>query len=365
MKVIIGNIFDSKCTTIVNTINCIGVMGKGIALEFKKRYPNMYYDYVEKCHNGQVKTGTPYIFDNCDGTKILNFPTKDHWRSPSRLSYITEGLDWFVENFDRYGITSIAFPPLGCGNGGLTWEIVGPIMYQKLKNLPIEVEIYAPFGTGLEKTTDEYLSESAIYSEEILGKNGLKINPKWYLILQTIRELNERAYSLKVGRTIYQKLCYALTRNGVETGFVFTKGDYGPYSIEAKESILALANSNLITERTLGRMISLNVPTDVVINRNKFTESEWLAVKKTVDLFARIKSTEQAEMVATVLYAYDELHKEHPLTSDKDVYDYVMSWKPHWKESKHIEVCDTIYHLAMLAFIKVVHSNMLTDTTSD
>ena len=87
--------------------------GKGIALEFKKRYPEMYREYVDKCRLGEVKPGKPYIYNNADGTRILNFPTKDHWRSPSRLSYVMDGLDWFVKHYEEYGVKSIAFPPLG------------------------------------------------------------------------------------------------------------------------------------------------------------------------------------------------------------------------------------------------------------
>ena len=361
MRIKIGDIFESKCLTIVNTVNCVGVMGKGIALEFKKRYPEMFMDYVIKCNSGEVKTGIPYVFDNGDGIKILNFPTKDHWRSPSRLSFVIEGLDWFVENYEKYGITSVAFPPLGCGNGGLTWEIVGPIMYQKLKNLPIEVEIYAPFGVNRNLITEEFLSKTVI-EDEVLGKNNLKVNPKWYLILEAVRELNGRTYSLKVGRTIYQKICYVLTRNGVKTGFTFSKGSYGPYSTSVKDSITALANANLIIEQSLGRMVSLSVPENVVIHKEKFSEEEWLAMKKTVDLFGRIKSTEQAELIATVLYAYDVLTCEKKEIIDKDVYDFVMSWKPRWEQEKNFEVCDTIHNLAMLTLISVTHSKLLLDT---
>lgn len=362
MKVKIGDIFESKCLTIVNTVNCVGVMGKGIALEFKKRYPEMFFDYVNKCNAGQVKTGKPYVFYNGDGTQILNFPTKDHWRSPSRLSYVVEGLDWFVENYEKFNITSIAFPPLGCGNGGLTWGIVGPIMYQKLKELPIEIEIFAPFGISRNEITEEFLSK-AVIEDEILGKNNLRVNPKWYLILEAVRELNGRTYSLKVGRTIYQKICYVLTRNGVNTGFTFSKGSYGPYSTDVKDSITALANANLIIEQTLGRMVSLSVSDHVVIHEDKFSQEEWLAMKKTVDLFGRVKSTDQAEMIATVLFSYDELNSSKQKISDKDVYDYVMAWKPHWEKEKNYEVCDTIHNLAMLSLISVTHSNLLLDTT--
>ncbi len=321
----------------------------------------MFLDYVKKCNSGQVKTGIPYVFDNGDGTKILIFPTKDHWRSPSRLSFIIEGLDWFVKNYNKYGITSIAFPPLGCGNGGLTWETVGPIMYQKLRCLPIEIEIYAPFGVSTNEITGDFLSKTVIRSDAF-GKNNLTINPKWYLILEAVRELNERTYSLKVGRTIYQKICYVITRNGVNTGFVFTKGNYGPYSTGVKDSITALANANLIIEQTLGKMVSLSVSDNVVIHKEKFSQEEWIAMKKTVDLFGRVKSTDQAGVISTVLYAYDELKKRKQEISDNDVYDFVMTWKPYWKREKNYEVCDTIHNLAMLSLISVSHSDLLLDT---
>ena len=361
MIVKIGDIFESKCSTMVNTVNCVGVMGKGIALEFKKRYPEMYLDYMNKCNAGMVKTGRPYLYETSVGSKILNFPTKDHWRSPSRLSYVVEGLEWFVNNYEKYKIDSIAFPPLGCGNGGLTWDVVGPIMYQKLSSLPIKIEIYAPFGTSRNEITEEFLMKKA-REDDYQGKANLKIKTTWFLIIEAVRQLNSRTYSLKVGRTIYQKICYVLTRNGIDTGFTFTKGSYGPYSADVKDSITALANANLIVEKTLGKMVSLSVSDHVVVQKERFSDVEWFAMLKTVDLFGRVKSTEQAEMVATILYSYDELSKNGELLSDKDVYDYVINWKPRWKYEKDFEVCDTIHNLAMMSLIKVSHSNELMDT---
>ena len=360
MNVKIGNIFESKCSTIVNTINCVGVMGKGIALDFKKKYPEMFMEYVLKCDRGEVKPGIPYVYQD-DKITILNFPTKDHWRSPSKLSYIVNGLNWFIDNYEVYGITSIAFPPLGCGNGGLSWNIVGPLMYQKLCNLPINIEIYAPFGTNPAELTSSYLSNT-IDNHEILGTKSSKLNPNWYLILQVVKELNERKYALKVGRTIYQKICYVLTRNGVDTGFVFSKGTYGPFSSQVKNSITILANANLITEKQLGRMISLKVSDNVIFHSEDFTAKELNAVKKTVDLFGRVKSTEQAEMIATVLYSYDQLITNTKNISDKDVYDYVLAWKPHWKVNKDFELCNTIHNMAMLSLMEISLSGKLMDT---
>ena len=361
MKVKIGNIFDTKCNTIVNTVNCVGVMGKGIALEFKKQFPSMFVDYVNKCNQGELRPGKPYVYGDASGKKILNFPTKDHWRSPSRVGYITEGLDWFVEHYQEYGIESIAFPPLGCGNGGLTWDVVGPIMYQKLKDLSIEIEIYAPFGATKRELSEEFFSEKE-YVQDVIGSSNSRVNPKWYLILQVVRELNGREYALKVGRTIFQKICYVITRNGVDTGFAFSKGSYGPFSAQVKDSITALANANLILEEQLGRMISIKVPDNVKVKREKFSDAEWEAMKKTVDLFGRVKSTEQAEMIATVLFSYDQLSKSMKSISDKDVYDFVLDWKPRWKGEKEFDVCDTIHNMAMLSLMKITHSHRLMDT---
>ena len=105
----IGDIFSSEMKTLVNTVNCVGVMGKGIALEFKKRYPKMYREYMAMCENGHIRPGKPYYYEDAEGNSVLNFPTKDHWRSPSKLSYIIDGLQWFRDNYDKLGITSIAF----------------------------------------------------------------------------------------------------------------------------------------------------------------------------------------------------------------------------------------------------------------
>src|SRR6185369_10095183 len=139
-----GDLFTSQAQTLVNAVNCIGVMGKGIALEFKKRYPAMFEDYAARCRRNEVQLGKPYVFRDLGGTMIVNFPTKDHWRSPSRLKDIEDGLEYFARYATDWGITSVAFPPLGCGNGGLAWSDVEPLMHRKLGSLPIEIEIYSP-----------------------------------------------------------------------------------------------------------------------------------------------------------------------------------------------------------------------------
>src|SRR5438309_11326530 len=146
-KVLIGDLFASQAQTRVNTVNCVGIMGKGVAQEYKKRYPGMFEDYAARCARKEVRLGEPYLYQNASGVRIVNFPTKDHWRSPSRLSDIERGLDYFVAHFAEWGIERIALPPLGCGNGGLEWSEVGPLIFRKLSPLDIEIEVYSPYGT--------------------------------------------------------------------------------------------------------------------------------------------------------------------------------------------------------------------------
>ena len=136
-----GDIFTSPAQTIVNTVNTVGVMGKGIALEFKKRYPAMFESYKSACEKNKLKIGRLMLFYEADHW-ILNFPTKEHWRSPSRLEYIEQGLIKFTNIYVEHGITSIAFPKLGCGNGELNWNDVKPLMEKYLKDLPLDIYIY-------------------------------------------------------------------------------------------------------------------------------------------------------------------------------------------------------------------------------
>ncbi len=137
-----GNLFQSPAQVWVNTVNTVGVMGKGVALEFKRLFPEMYAQYRLLCEQKQFAIGKLWLYK--DRQKwVLNFPTKQHWRMPSRMEYIEAGLEKFVQVYSDWGIHSIAFPPLGCGNGQLSFKNqVKPLMERYLKNLPIDVFIY-------------------------------------------------------------------------------------------------------------------------------------------------------------------------------------------------------------------------------
>lgn len=143
IKFIQGNIFNSKLKTIVNTVNCVGVMGKGIALVFKLRYPNMFEQYQEYCKSKLIGIGKLWLYKGeQDAPWVLNFPTKFHWKYPSKIEYLEKGLHKFVETYKEKGITSIAFPLLGTHNGGLDKQEVLSLMQHYLGQCNISIEIY-------------------------------------------------------------------------------------------------------------------------------------------------------------------------------------------------------------------------------
>ena len=127
------SIFDSTAQTLVNTVNCVGVMGKGLALEFKKLYPEMFEQYKMYCNQKLIQPGKLWLYKHDDKHWVLNFPTKCHWKYPSKIEYIEQGLQKFVNTYKEKNITDIAFPLLGCNNGGLNPNIVINIMIKYLQ----------------------------------------------------------------------------------------------------------------------------------------------------------------------------------------------------------------------------------------
>ena len=361
----IGNLFESPAQTWVNTVNCVGVMGKGIALEFKKRYPAMFQDYVARCNAGRVQIGRPYYFSDLLGSSIINFPTKRHWRSASRLQDVKQGLDYFVDHYQEWGIKSVAFPPLGCGNGGLEWAAVGPLMYSKLNSLSIPVEIYAPYGTPARQLTADFLTNAVVVNETAVGIHHPKMKDEWLALFEVVYQLSKQPYANPVGRTIFQKISYIMTELGVNTGFAFTRGSYGPFSKDVQSALTVAANANLIQEQQLGRMTAL-IPVDEYTRRRSEIRGriapfqKW--IDKTVDLFSRIKNTAQAEEVTTVIYSAKQLKSEHDpeSVSEQDVFDFIMEWKKKWhNEDKQNAVSSAIRNLQMLGWVKLNYSDSL------
>lgn len=350
VNVLIGDMFESKAQTLVNTVNCVGVMGKGIALEFKNRFPDMFDDYINRCKRNEVKLGKPYLFRKLVPPWILNFPTKDHWRSVSNIDSIVQGLKYLLQHYQEWDVTSLAVPPLGCGHGQLEWRIVGPTLYRFLSRMEIPVELYAPYGTPHKELQPEFLAEKTIPSPDW-------IQPAQVALVEILHRVEQEPYHWTVGRTTFQKMAFVATMEGIPTGLRYQRGSYGPFSPGLKGVITQLVNNGLIREERLGRMYAIKVGPTYADALKAYTKelAQWdSTMNKIADLFMRLR-TSQSEIVATVLFTARSLYKEKKTQpTEAEVLHEVIKWKqrrhPPLEEQ---DVAHTIRNLAALSWLKV------------
>jgi O-acetyl-ADP-ribose deacetylase (regulator of RNase III)/uncharacterized protein YwgA len=357
VKVVQGNLFDSNAQTLVNTVNTVGVMGKGVALEFRRRFPDMYDDYVRRCEAREVQLGRPYLYKGLQPPFVLNFPTKKHWRSPSRLEDIVRGLQYVQEHYEEWGVTSLAVPPLGCGHGQLEWRVVGPVLYQELRTLPIPVELYAPFETPHEELQREFL--------ELRGgaAPAPRVQPGWIALIEILKRIEQQPYHWPVGRVMFQKLAYFATERGIETGLTYARGSYGPFASELKSVTSKLMNNGLLREEPRGRMLEVLVGEAHVAAATAFRDAlrEWEEpINEVAELMSRF-TTADAEIAATVHFAWQQLvERTGAIPKEAAVVEEVMAWKLRRRPPlEERAVAEAVRALSMLDWIRVSASDDL------
>lgn len=239
-----GNLLDAKVEAVVNTVNTVGVMGKGIALMFKERFPENYDAYETACIRKDVQVGRMFVTESPELTGprwIINFPTKKHWRQPSKLDWIVEGLKDLRAVIEAKGIRSVAIPPLGSGNGGLEWSEVRPQIEVALQDLPdVEVVVYEP---------------TAKYQNVAKGRGVEKLTPARAMIAEMIRRYG--ILGLECSILEVQKLAWVLTRvltasklkDPLKLKFIADK--YGPYAHQLTHLLNALDGSYLHCEKRI------------------------------------------------------------------------------------------------------------------
>jgi O-acetyl-ADP-ribose deacetylase (regulator of RNase III)/uncharacterized protein YwgA len=357
LQVRIGNVLESSAQTLVNTVNCVGIMGKGIALDFKKRFPDMFKDYAARCTRGEVRLGEPYVFKTLLPPWILNFPTKKDWRSVSRESDIVAGLEYLEKHYREWGIESLAVPPLGCGNGGLEWSSVGPILFNHLSRLDIPVELFAPYATPREQLTSDFLSQARM----AVGKGSrvpARVEPAWVALVAILDRISREPYHWPVGRTTFQKIAYFATAEGLPTGLAHARGSYGPFAEDLKAIESRLINNNLLQEEERGRMILVKPGPEFerVATEMRAGLQRWEPiVERVADLFLRISTTHQAEIAATVAFTARALQRS---TGTKPTEQAVLNEVKRWKQRRNpapeeTEVASFIRDLATLGWVDV------------
>jgi O-acetyl-ADP-ribose deacetylase (regulator of RNase III) len=228
-----GNLLESEAEALVNTVNTVGVMGKGIALQFKNSFPNNYKLYLKACQNQELKIGELLVTEEktlLKGKKIIiNFPTKTTWRSPSEYTYIEQGLIALASLIKERALKSVAIPPLGAGNGGLDWLKVKQLLEKNLEGLDCEIFIYEP----------------SQQIQEVLKKERVKLTPARAMLLSVLYDLVRNGEF--VSEFTAEKIAYFLQRFGAKEilKLEFQPNFYGPYSGKVKH-VLHFLNGSYI-----------------------------------------------------------------------------------------------------------------------
>jgi len=219
IRITSGNLIKENVEALVNTVNCVGYMGKGVALQFKKAFPDNFVAYQKACREKQVRPGEMFIFETGSMMApkyIINFPTKRHWKGKSLLADIESGLKALITEIKRRNIHSVAVPPLGCGLGGLDWNEVRPRIEQAFSSLPnVQVLLFKPVGAPAPEKMP-------------VGTQRPKMTVARALFIKVMRQYTELAYRLTLLEI--QKLAYFLQEAGEPLRLKYEPGHYGPYA---------------------------------------------------------------------------------------------------------------------------------------
>ena len=315
-----GNLLESEADALVNTVNTVGVMGKGIALQFKNAFPANFKAYERACKRDEVALGKMFVFDEGQLTPprwIINFPTKGHWRSHSRISDVAAGLDDLREVVAKLDIHSIALPPLGCGNGGLDWGEVRPLIEQRLDGLDLTVQLYVPAGAP------------AAHSMAPAAKVPT-MTPMRAALVSMLDQYDQLALGTSLIET--QKLMYFLQEAGEDLSLHFEANLYGPYADKLRHVLKAIEGhyiegfgdgSNKVSEAE--PLVILEGAVDaatMVLDQEPAMASRMERVLRLVEGYA---SSYGLELLATVHWAATRSESSVDLA---DVTRQVQTWSP-------------------------------------
>jgi O-acetyl-ADP-ribose deacetylase (regulator of RNase III) len=315
------NLLQSEAEALVNTVNMVGIMGKGIALQFKESFALNFKLYQKACQEGILKIGKMFVTETgqLNGPKyIINFPTKTDWRANTRLEYIEEGLDDLIKVINEKNIKSIAVPPLGCGNGGLDWKDVKPLIEGKLVHLSdsVNIEVYVPGHHAYAKTT--------------LKAKPPKLNKIRALVLALAERYNVLGFD--ISHLEIQKLAYFLQEFGQpDLKLRFQKGTYGPYALNLKHLLAYLEGyyfKGQIRFQDMKPTDALQLVPDYLpevysIIQTELTDEEKNRLQKLTSFIEGFESPFGLELLSTVHWAVKETDKE---ASVQRIKIYIANW---------------------------------------
>ncbi len=319
-----GNLLEADADALVNTVNTQGVLGKGIALQFKRAFPEMEGPYKEACKTGALRPGTLHIFERPDfvGPKyIINFPTKREWKNPSRLADIQAGLDALVQAVQDRGIERIAIPPLGCGNGGLDWRDVYPMIAEAFAPLDsVRVLVYPPNGAP---PPDQQVNRTK--SPSMTPGRAALLG-----IMQRYAELDYTMTMLEV-----QKLAYFLQEAGQPLRLHFEKHHYGPYADDLRKVlrhleghfIFGFGDGNNSPDTSIRLLAEATSPVEELLSADPETRDRCERVARQIEGF---ETPYGLELLSTVHWVAKK--ETHPATNAAEALAMIHAWNPRKRE---------------------------------
>jgi len=329
-----GDLFKSKAEALVNTVNCVGVMGRGIALQFKKAFPDNFKEYKQVCDNKWLQPGKMFIHDtrtlSGEQRYIINFPTKRHWKGKSKLEDIQVGLAALVEEVKRLKIKSIAVPPLGCGLGGLSWSVVRSEIEKAFEATPdVTVFLYEPKGAPAPKD----MTNKTKLPNMTKGRAAL---------LELMRQYLSGLMAPSISLIELHKLMYFMQIAGEPLRLNYSKGTYGPYA-ENLRHVLSHIEGHFIDGYGDGG----DDPTKPLEYRKEASKKAQSFLEKHEDTLAHVQKVGELiegfespygmELLATVHW----LAVQEKAKDVDDVFKKVQSWNKRKAEKiqrRHVEV---------------------------
>lgn len=317
-----GDLLSSKAQALVNTVNTVGVMGKGIALHFKEMFPYNFTVYAEACKRGELEPGKMLVVKDSNlalGERlVINFPTKVHWRQPSKYEYIEDGLQDLVRVIREYGITSIAIPPLGCGNGGLDWAVVKEMINKVLSPLDgIEITVYEPSA-----------EVSALLARQS-GNAAAHLTPARAMLLYAMfcYEVHDERCSLFVANKL--SFFYQLLGEKEFAKMPFVARFYGPYSVSVGHMLNAVNGKYIHGLEQMDRKpfeaLMLDYERKAEVGEyvhNRLSQAQIEHVKQLLKLIDGYESAYSLEVLASVAY----VRREHPGIGVDDTFNEIQNW---------------------------------------
>lgn len=300
IKFITGDILKSDAYALVNTVNCEGYMGKGIAYQFKLAFPNNNKDYITACKDGSLTTGKLHYYTENDKL-IVNFPTKNKWREKSDITYITSGLKELKKLIYELKIGSIAIPPLGCGNGGLNWDVVKKVILEQLG--PCEEDL------------DIYIYEPSQYFKTV-STTAPKLNTS-HLIIMSFKPFLKAFTKLTL-----QKGAFFMTVFAGEEYFKFKKHKYGPYSHSI--DIIIKNIKEFQDFYNIDTIKAFEMAKKTLVSKNVQNKLEHLLpyIKQSIEFINSFPSSKEIELISTICF----IIKEKGLVSTEEIIKEINEW---------------------------------------